>query len=129
MAFCFYNLSSIFNGLVYFDQFSVLSIKQIILLLVGIVILLAGVWIVSFPPTGGYSINIGAWTAAEDEDEEDESVPLLQSGQTSPAELDFENSTTNSTTTSPSRSRATRTRTRADRVVRTSAWAPSRQGC
>lgn len=91
MAFCFYNLSSIFNGLVYFDQFSVLSKKQIILLLVGIVILLAGVWIVSFPPTGGYSINIGAWTAAEDEDE-DESVPLLQSGQTSPAELDFENS-------------------------------------
>ena len=93
MAFCFYNLSSIFNGLVYFDQFSVLSKKQIILVLVGIVILLAGVWIVSFPPTGGYSIDIGAWTAAEDEDEEEESVPLLRSGQTSPAaESDSESS-------------------------------------
>ncbi|KAH9937702.1 uncharacterized protein B0H18DRAFT_1091789 [Fomitopsis serialis] len=78
LAFCFYNLSSIFNGLVYFDQFSVLSNKQLILVLVGIVILLAGVGIVSFPPAGGYSIDIGAWTAAEDEDE-DESVPLLHS--------------------------------------------------
>ena len=85
VAFCFYNLSSIFNGLVYFDQFSILSTKQIILVLVGIVILLAGVWIVSFPPTGGYSIDIGAWTAAEDEEVDDESVPLLQSGQASPA--------------------------------------------
>lgn len=92
MAFCFYNLSSIFNGLVYFDQFSVLSKKQIALVLVGIVVLLAGVWIVSFPPTGGYSIDIGAWTAAEDEEEE-ESVPLLLSGQTSPAaESDSEDS-------------------------------------
>ncbi|KZT65147.1 hypothetical protein DAEQUDRAFT_731770 [Daedalea quercina L-15889] len=77
LAFCFYNLSSIFNGLVYFDQFSVLTKKQLVLVLVGIVILLAGVCIVSFPPTGGYSIDIGVWTA-EDEDE-DESVPLLQS--------------------------------------------------
>jgi len=76
VAFCFYNLSSIFNGLVYFDQFSVLSNKQLVLVLVGIVILLAGVGIVSFPPTGGYSIDIGAWTAAGDDDE---SVPLLQS--------------------------------------------------
>ncbi|TFY54775.1 hypothetical protein EVJ58_g8661 [Rhodofomes roseus] len=77
LAFCLYNLSSIFNGLVYFNQFSVLSKKQLILVLVGIVILLAGVWIVSFPPAGGYSIDIGAWTAGENE--EDESVPLLQS--------------------------------------------------
>jgi len=63
LAFCFYNLSSIFNGLVYFDQFSLLSKTQLILVLLGISILLAGVWIVSFPPAGGYSIDIGAWAS------------------------------------------------------------------
>ncbi|KAF9822173.1 hypothetical protein IEO21_00167 [Rhodonia placenta] len=65
LAFCLYNLSSIINGLVYFDQFSLLSKTQLLLVLLGISILLAGVWIVSFPPTGGYSIDIGAWTHDE----------------------------------------------------------------
>ncbi|PCH33650.1 hypothetical protein WOLCODRAFT_135239 [Wolfiporia cocos MD-104 SS10] len=67
LAFCFYNLSSILNGLVYFDQFSLLSATQLALVLVGIAILLAGVWIVSFPPTGGYSIDVGAWMKDADD--------------------------------------------------------------
>ncbi|KZT02702.1 uncharacterized protein LAESUDRAFT_661136 [Laetiporus sulphureus 93-53] len=71
LAFCLYNLSSIFNGLVYFDQFSLLSTMQLLLVLLGILILLAGVWIVSFPPTGGYSIGIGAWAEDDRDDRSD----------------------------------------------------------
>ena len=65
VAFCFYNLSSIVNGLVYFDQFSLLSTKNLLLVLLGIVILLAGVWAVSFPPTGGYGVDVGPWAEGE----------------------------------------------------------------
>lgn len=65
VAFCFYNLSSIVNGLVYFDQFSLLSTKNLLLVLLGIVILLSGVWAVSFPPTGGYGVDVGTWTEGE----------------------------------------------------------------
>ncbi|KAI0361597.1 hypothetical protein OH77DRAFT_1417877 [Trametes cingulata] len=64
LAFCFYNLSSIVNGLVYFDQFSMLSTTHLLLVLLGIVILLSGVWIISFPPGGGGGVEVGAW--AED---------------------------------------------------------------
>ncbi|KAM6498109.1 hypothetical protein JOM56_006057 [Amanita muscaria] len=46
-AFCFYNLSSIVNGLVYFDQFSLIPTLHLILVSIGIVVLLAGVWVVS----------------------------------------------------------------------------------
>ncbi|KAF8622455.1 hypothetical protein AX15_006978 [Amanita polypyramis BW_CC] len=46
-AFCFYNLSSIVNGLVYFNQFSVIPLLHLFLVSVGIVVLLAGVWIIS----------------------------------------------------------------------------------
>jgi len=47
LAFCFYNLSSIINGLVYFDQFAVLSTTNLLLVMLGIAVLLAGVWVVS----------------------------------------------------------------------------------
>ncbi|KAI0793515.1 hypothetical protein C8Q75DRAFT_713105 [Abortiporus biennis] len=66
LAFCFYNLSSILNGLIYFDQFSMLSTTHLMLVLLGITILLAGVWIVSFPPSGGFSVDIGPWGSAEE---------------------------------------------------------------
>ncbi|KAF8846389.1 hypothetical protein BDN67DRAFT_961117 [Paxillus ammoniavirescens] len=46
-AFCFYNFSSILNGLVYFNQLSELSRSYISLVVLGMVILLAGVWAVS----------------------------------------------------------------------------------
>ncbi|KAH7910950.1 hypothetical protein BJ138DRAFT_1086630 [Hygrophoropsis aurantiaca] len=47
MAFCFYNFSSILNGLVYFHQLSQLPGWHIILVVVGMIILLVGVWAVS----------------------------------------------------------------------------------
>jgi hypothetical protein len=46
-AFCFYNVSSIVNGLVYFNQFSSIPPIHLFLVSVGIVVLLAGVWVVS----------------------------------------------------------------------------------
>ncbi|KAG0708848.1 hypothetical protein DFH29DRAFT_889318 [Suillus ampliporus] len=46
-AFCFYNFSSIINGLVYFDQLGQLPGWHLILVIVGMFVLLAGVWAVS----------------------------------------------------------------------------------
>ncbi|KAJ7103538.1 hypothetical protein B0H15DRAFT_812630 [Mycena belliarum] len=46
-AFCFYNLSSIVNGLVYFDQFSLIPPLHLGLVILGIFVLLGGVWVVS----------------------------------------------------------------------------------
>ncbi|KAH9944369.1 uncharacterized protein BXZ73DRAFT_39840 [Epithele typhae] len=65
LAFCFYNLSSIVNGLVYFDEFSELPTYCLLLVLLGIAVLLAGVWIISFPPEGGRGVDIGAWTSGD----------------------------------------------------------------
>lgn len=60
VAFCFYNISSIVNGLVYFDQFSYLSPLQLSLVSLGMVVLLGGVWIVSsFAGLGG--VDVGTW--------------------------------------------------------------------
>lgn len=67
MAFCFYNLSSIVNGLVYFDQFSLIPWNHLGLVGLGIVVLLGGVWIVSFN-SGGGGVNVGTWRD-EDSDE------------------------------------------------------------
>jgi len=66
VAFCFYNLSSIVNGLVYFDQFSLIPWNHLALVGLGIVILLGGVWVVSFI-SGGGGVNVGTW---RDEDSE-----------------------------------------------------------
>ncbi|KAI8995645.1 hypothetical protein BD414DRAFT_435769 [Trametes punicea] len=65
LAFCFYNLSSIVNGLVYFDQFSLIPVAHLLLVLLGIMILLSGVWIISFPPGGGRGVEIATWTEGE----------------------------------------------------------------
>ncbi|KAI0073129.1 hypothetical protein K474DRAFT_1666969 [Panus rudis PR-1116 ss-1] len=67
LAFCFYNVSSIVNGLIYFDQFSLLSTTHLLLVMLGMTILLAGVWIVSFPPSGEFSIGLPAWGEPEPE--------------------------------------------------------------
>lgn len=66
LAFCSYNLSSIINGLVYFDQISELTELQLGLVSLGIMILLGGVWAVSVQQGGG--IKEGAWVE-EDADE------------------------------------------------------------
>lgn len=82
VAFCFYNLSSIINGLVYFDQFSLLSTSHLLLVILGIFILLAGVWIVSFPPSGSQGIDVGTWDEELSDDEEvheDEPLPMAAS--------------------------------------------------
>jgi hypothetical protein len=47
VAFCFYNLSSIVNGLVYFDQISLIPPAHLGLIVLGIFILLGGVWVVT----------------------------------------------------------------------------------
>lgn len=52
-AFCFYNLSSILNGLVYFNQFSLIPPLHLGLVVLGIVVLLGGVWIVSIQAGDG----------------------------------------------------------------------------
>ncbi|KAF9654362.1 hypothetical protein BDM02DRAFT_3152718 [Thelephora ganbajun] len=68
LAFCFYNLSSIVNGLVYFDQFSLIPWNHLALVGLGIVVLLGGVWVVSFN-SGGGGVNVGTWRDEESEDE------------------------------------------------------------
>ncbi|KAG6813791.1 hypothetical protein H0H92_007203 [Tricholoma furcatifolium] len=47
LAFCFYNVSSIVNGLVYFNQFSLIPPHHLGLVILGMTILLGGVWVVS----------------------------------------------------------------------------------
>jgi len=64
-AFCFYNLSSIMNGLVYFDQFSLIPPVHLGLVILGIFILLGGVWVVSIQ-SGGGGIDVGTWNEGDD---------------------------------------------------------------
>ncbi|KAH8997294.1 hypothetical protein EDB92DRAFT_2030276, partial [Lactarius akahatsu] len=73
LAFCFYNISSIVNGLVYFDQVSLLPTANILLVTVGILILLGGVWAVSLQ-----AVNVGTWSGEDD----DVDVALLDGGAT-----------------------------------------------
>ncbi|KAJ3515403.1 hypothetical protein NLJ89_g1779 [Agrocybe chaxingu] len=73
-AFCFYNLSSIVNGLVYFNQISLISQLHLGLVILGIAILLGGVWVVSIQ-SGGGGVDVGAWNE-ERLDFPDENAPL-----------------------------------------------------
>lgn len=67
LAFCFYNTCSIMSGLIYYDQWDELSSLKLGLVILGIAVLLGGVWIVS--------IKSGT--------EDDDAVPaLLESGST-----------------------------------------------
>lgn len=70
-AFCFYNVSSIVNGLVYFDQLQLMEALHLLLVALGIVILLGGVWVVSIQ-SGGGGVDIGAWGEEEEEEEGEE---------------------------------------------------------
>ncbi|KAF9076305.1 hypothetical protein BDP27DRAFT_1314218 [Rhodocollybia butyracea] len=75
-AFCFYNLSSIVNGLVYFDQFALISPLHLGLVALGIVILLIGVWVVSIQAGGEGTLNV-PWvegSALSDDESEVEAV-------------------------------------------------------
>ncbi|KAL4070941.1 hypothetical protein J3A83DRAFT_3314674 [Scleroderma citrinum] len=70
-AFCFYNFSSILNGLVYFDQIRELPGLNIGLVIVGMVILLGGVWSIS--------AEAGVEQVWSDEAEEDSGVEEVAS--------------------------------------------------
>ncbi|OCF32939.1 hypothetical protein I316_05276 [Kwoniella heveanensis BCC8398] len=69
LAFCFFNLSSIFDGLVFYDQFDRLRTYQIVLVSLGVAVLLLGVWVVSAVQSDA-GVDVGTWV----EDEEDGSV-------------------------------------------------------
>ena len=66
LAFCFYNVSSIANSLVYYDTFSELSSLHVGLVGVGTIILLGGVWSVSVQAGDRKGVDIG--TAYEGEE-------------------------------------------------------------
>jgi len=77
LAFCFFNLSSIFgeaqylteltpDGLVFYDQIGRLKTYQIVLVSVGVAILLLGVWVVSLIQPAGGGVEVGTW--AEDDE-------------------------------------------------------------
>ncbi|ODO06401.1 hypothetical protein L198_01633 [Cryptococcus wingfieldii CBS 7118] len=61
LAFCFFNLSSIFAGLVFYDQFGQLATYQILLVSLGTALLLLGVWIVSAIQPEGAAVEVGTW--------------------------------------------------------------------
>ncbi|ORY32890.1 hypothetical protein BCR39DRAFT_522298 [Naematelia encephala] len=68
LAFCFFNLSSIFDGLVFYDQIARLSPLKISLVALGVVVLLVGVWVVSaVQPTGDGGVEVGTWAEEEDD--------------------------------------------------------------
>lgn len=67
-AFCFYNISSIVNGLVYYDQFSMIPPLHLGLVGLGMAVLLSGVWVVSIQSSDD---------AAEDSDWSDGEVSSL----------------------------------------------------
>lgn len=90
LAFCFFNLSSIFgesallccptvvadavtqDGLVFYDQFGRLAVYQIVLVSLGVLVLLIGVWVVSaIQPTGQGGVDLGTWAEEEDDEEMD----------------------------------------------------------
>jgi hypothetical protein len=66
LAFCFYNLSSIISGLVYYDQVKLLSTFQVFAISLGTIILLGGVWVVSI---GTSSNNASSQQSASAEEE------------------------------------------------------------
>ncbi|KAG8962686.1 hypothetical protein FRC00_009003 [Tulasnella sp. 408] len=70
LAFCFYNISSIVNGLVYYDQLDLLTPLQLGLVILGTAILLSGVWAVSITAEdeeiGEAGIREGDWIPADE---------------------------------------------------------------
>jgi len=68
------------DGLVFYDQFGRLTVYQIILVSLGVLVLLVGVWVVSaVQPTGQGGVDIGTWVEEEDGDMEfEETSPLFR---------------------------------------------------
>ncbi|KZP31353.1 hypothetical protein FIBSPDRAFT_945366 [Athelia psychrophila] len=90
-AFCFYNLSSIVNGLVYFDQFALISPLHLCLVILGIFVLLAGVWVVSIQAGGGGGVDDDQWDEEGNEaSEEGEACSILSAVSEDNAAQDIE---------------------------------------
>ena len=81
-AFCFYNLSSIVNGLVYFDQFGLISPLHLGLVGLGIIVLLVGVWVVSIQAGGGAGVDVARWDEGDIEasSQEGDACTVLSDG-------------------------------------------------
>jgi hypothetical protein len=113
VAFCFYNISSIVSGLVYFDQVSLLPTSHRLLVTLGIFILLGGVWAVSLQ-----AVNVGTWSGEDD----DVDVPLLEDGGATNEERIPDLAESNVTPASPETPE--RDRARSNTVVSESAMSP-----
>lgn len=83
-AFCFYNISSIVNGLVYFNQLELIKASYLALVALGIVVLLGGVWVVSIQ-SGEGGVGVGPWT-------EEGEVILEDETALNPSEIEYESS-------------------------------------
>jgi hypothetical protein len=68
------------DGLVFYDQFGRLAVYQIILVSLGVLVLLVGVWVVSaVQPTGQGGVDMGTWVEEEDGDMEfEQTSPLFR---------------------------------------------------
>ncbi|KAG6890405.1 hypothetical protein C0995_008759 [Termitomyces sp. Mi166 len=82
-AFCFYNVSSITNGLVYFNQFSLIPPLHLGLVAFGMTVLLGGVWIVSVQ-SGVKERDIETWSESGDSDIDETSVDVEEACNTPP---------------------------------------------
>ncbi|KAF5355626.1 hypothetical protein D9756_003769 [Leucocoprinus leucothites] len=103
-AFCFYNLSSIVNGLVYFDQVQFIKASHLCLVGLGIVILLGGVWVVSIH-SGGGGVDVGTWSEEDEDVIEDEtalSISEAEQEETAPPDTAYTPSGSDSTIRSTS---------------------------
>ena len=62
------------NGLVYFDQFSLIPPVHLALVILGIFVLLGGVWVVSIH-SGGGGIDVGTWNEGNDLPRQESMIP------------------------------------------------------
>ncbi|KXN90019.1 hypothetical protein AN958_05024 [Leucoagaricus sp. SymC.cos] len=88
-AFCFYNISSIVNGLVYFNQVQLIEPLHLTLVSVGIVVLLGGVWAVSIHSEGG-GIDVGTWSEENEDVETAISTSEVEHDERPPHDLDYQ---------------------------------------
>jgi magnesium transporter len=82
-------LSSIVNGLVYFDQFTLISPPHLGLVVVGIIVLLAGVWVVSIQAGSG-GVNVVRFKNGDEplSDDEDTISIVSESSETEPRDVE-----------------------------------------
>jgi hypothetical protein len=98
LAFCFYNVSCILNSLVYYNQFALLPTTHLLLVLLGTIVLLGGVWSVSIKTGDRPGIDFGTYHEGEETAEmalidgvdEEEHPPLVRASHSLPPRLPSE---------------------------------------